>query len=406
MSLDLPAPGLVWNRWALFASALSALGVDDVHRCADDGAHHDDHGGNWCRLVLVEGGRAVIFGYDHEYSETVHLTPSIDLLADAPAWLPWPELVRWQGEDQLGFVYWYENGTWSRVGYPEEDLPDGLLAIARAVLDPERARQQLGEMVFDWGKHERDDPAERSAVAEAATRLLAAAETGALEVADLDGLLGRLPADTVNLTAAMTVAQAAGITPGSGAPPVVPAGTIVPPRRIRVLSEDGHEELVRSAMREEPERQRPEPTPGAELAALVDLVRAQAPAEDGCCTLIVGVTDSSLGTQPGPRPPRALAGRQTDWAGFDEITHSVRALRKAETHPQYGRWFFLRLATTTDGYTVERRHDSWPDWFPAKRYTLSLTDLRSELARRAPEYHPSWTPLLDPEVAWREVPGS
>lgn len=106
MRIDLPEPDLLWTRWALFATALTTLGYDDVYWCADDGAHHDDHGGNWSRLVRVDGGRAVLFGYDHEYSDTVDATPPIDLLAGAPAWLPWPELLRHVADDQLGYVHW------------------------------------------------------------------------------------------------------------------------------------------------------------------------------------------------------------------------------------------------------------------------------------------------------------
>ncbi|WP_285789213.1 hypothetical protein [Micromonospora sp. NBRC 101691] len=398
-----PPPHLLWNRWALFASALAALGVHDVYWCAADGAHHDDHGGNRSRLVLVDGGRAVLFGYDHEYSDTAAATPPIDLLDGAPAWLPWPELLRWQADDQLGYVYWYDDGVWSRVPYPD-DVSDGLVATARSVLDAERARLELVDVVFEWGEHGRDDPAERDDVAGAATRLLAAAEARALDAGHLSGLLGRLPADAVDLPAALAVADAAGITPDAVAPPVVPAGTAVPGRRVRALSVDGHEDLVRAAMREESERRRTEPEHRPELDALAAWVRGQAPAGDGRCTLLVAATDTSLATQRGPQPPRALIG-ETDWQGFRELSGLTRALRTAETHPEEGRWFFLRLTTTPEGHAVERRYDSWPDWYPSPRYDMHLGDLRTELDRRAPRYRPSWAPLLDPEVAWRDVPG-
>ncbi|MEU4566786.1 hypothetical protein [Micromonospora sp. NPDC023956] len=403
MPPDLPPPDLLWNRWALFASALTALGVDDVYWCAADGAHHDDHGGNRSRLVLVDGGRAVLFGYDHEYSDTVTATPPIDLLAGAPAWLPWPELLRWQADDELGYAYWYDDGAWSRVPYPD-DLPDGLAATAGSVLGSEQARLELVDVVFEWGRHDRDDPTERDDVAGSAAQLLAAAEARALDAEALAGLLGRLPAHAVDLTAALAVADAAGITPGR-TPPAVPAGTTVPDRRVRTLSVDGHEDLVRAAMREEPERQRPEPARCPELDALVEWVRAQAPAGDGRCTLLVAATDTSLGTQRGPQPPRALTG-ETDWQGFRELSGLTRALRTAETHPEGGRWFFLRLTTTPQGYAVERRYDSWPQWYPSPRYDLHLGDLRAELDRRTPGYHPSWAPLLAPGTAWREVAGT
>src|SRR4051794_38636246 len=102
----------MWVRWSTFAATFAALGHDDVWSVGPGGAHHDDGGGNWAHLALIEGGRAVLYGYDHEYSETVDADPPIDLLAEAPGWLPWAELIRLQGEDQLGYVLWFDAGAW------------------------------------------------------------------------------------------------------------------------------------------------------------------------------------------------------------------------------------------------------------------------------------------------------
>lgn len=34
------------------------------------GAEIDDHGGNWAAMTFPGGGRAVFFGFDHEYCQT------------------------------------------------------------------------------------------------------------------------------------------------------------------------------------------------------------------------------------------------------------------------------------------------------------------------------------------------
>ncbi|WDZ85268.1 hypothetical protein [Micromonospora cathayae] len=396
MRTDICEPDLLWTRWGLLSAALTALGHDDVYWCAADGAHHDDHGGNWARLVRVDGGRAVLFGYDHEYSDTVDATPPVDLLAGAPAWLPWPELLRYVADDQLGYVHWYDR-EWSRVPYPA-GLADGLTATVGALLDADRLEGQLSDVVTEWGGHEPAGPAERDDLARAAARLRVAAEARTLDPADLTGLLGRLRHRTVDLAAALTVAADAGLTPGS-ALPSVPAGTEVPRRRIRQLSGTQHEELVRAAMRAATERQRPPTAPTAELTALVDWVRGHTPDGDGRCLLLVEVTDTGLRPVPGPRPPAGVFG--DGWTAFRELAGLVRQLRAAEAHPEHGRWFHLRLETTPDGYAVERYYDTVPDWLPADdRHPIWLDALRQEMDRRTPEFRPTWAARLAPEVAW------
>src|SRR5690242_12936793 len=87
--IDLPAPMVLWARWAVQAAALTAVSRDGGERDGGRGRHHGRPRGNRGRLALVDGGGAVLFGYDHEYSATVDLDPPLDLLAGAPDWLPW-----------------------------------------------------------------------------------------------------------------------------------------------------------------------------------------------------------------------------------------------------------------------------------------------------------------------------
>ncbi|MFG1844210.1 hypothetical protein [Micromonospora carbonacea] len=405
MLIDIADPDTLWARWGAHAAALAALGHHDVWWCDADGAHHDDHGGNWARLVLVEGGRAVLFGYDHEYSDTTWASPPLDLLAGAPAWLPWPELTRFAEEDQLGYVHWYDAGGWARVAYPEPNLGDGLSATAGPVLDGDRARRELLDVVFEWGGHDAADEAERADVTAAADRLLAAAVAGLVDAAALDGLLGRLRPDRVDVAAGLAMAARAGLTPGT-ARPEVPASVEAPPRRVRVLSDDQHDELVWAAMRAAAETPRPAPTPTAELAALVDWARRRAPAGDGRCALVVQVTDSALSQHDGDPAPAPRPG-EDDWTAFREAGELVRRLRAAEADPAHGRWIFLRLRTTADGFTVDRCYDSWPEWLPHHgRGGPWRGELQAELDRRSPEFRPPWSVLLAPEVAHLGPPPS
>jgi len=82
----------------------------------------------------------------------------------------------------------------------------------------------------------------------------------------------------------------------------------------------------------------------------------------------------------------------------------VRALRAAESDPRYGRWLFLRVEVSTNGVQVERRYDSWPDWWPDDGVSGPWRmNLQEEMDRRVATWRPAWTALLDPEVAYRPV---
>ncbi|MGC4891865.1 hypothetical protein [Micromonospora sp. DT227] len=396
-TVDLAGPAVLWGRWGVLGATLAALGHDDVWWIDADGAHHDDHGGNWGRLVLVADDRAVLFGYDHEYSDTVDASPPIDLLAGAPAWLPWAELVRHADDDQLGYVYWHEHGDWHRVRYPDR-VADGLPQTVGAVLDADRARRELAEVVFEWAGHDVDGEAERVDVATHADRLLAAAAGHSVDAAALTGLLGRVRSVPVDLDAALASAARAGLTPGTVVP-VVPANAEVPHRRVRTLSETQHERLVWAAMGEADELPRPEPAGTGALAALVDWARLRAPGADGRSSVVVEALDGAMRRIPGECCPVDRPGD-----GFRDLFTLVGELRAAEADARHGRWIFLRVATTSDGFSVERRYDSWPDWMGSRDSGPWLSHLRTEMRSRAAEFRPPWTALLDPDVAHLPTP--
>ncbi|NUT95721.1 MAG: proteophosphoglycan 5 [Saccharothrix sp.] len=153
VEVDLPDPLRLRGRWAAFAAVCAARGWGD--NCHADGPvwHYDDGGGNWADLHHVGGGRAILLGHDHEYSETYYATAAeyfeeeeTDLLAGAPDW--WSPPVRAViGEGKwIGFVYGFEDGRWWRAPY---DLDDGFESVDLPALDARRCREAITEFTQD-----------------------------------------------------------------------------------------------------------------------------------------------------------------------------------------------------------------------------------------------------------------
>jgi hypothetical protein len=399
--VDLPAPGVLWTRWATLAAALSAIGFEDVWSVDDTGAHHDDGGGNWAHLALIEGGRAVLYGYDHEYSATADADPPVDLLDGAPGWLPWDDLVRCAAGDQLGYVVWHDGECWQRVDYPGGEQ-DGLASTAGAVLDEQATLAELEEFVFEWGEHDVDSAAERADVRAAAVRLLAAGARRELDGTALAGLLARLDEPDLDTAAGQAVAVRGGLAEGTAVPETAP-GRRPARRRVRKLSDHEHDLLIWAAMHDEPERHRAEPVPTGELGALVTWMRGRAPGGDGRCSLRVYADGNSLAAQPGRFAPADRPG-EGRFGAFGALSDLVRRLRAAEAGEGSGSWLFLHVETTAHKVTVERRYDSWPPWWEDNGISGPWrSNLRTEVHSREPRWWPSWAPLLDPEVAYRSV---
>ncbi len=399
IDVDLPAPGLLWTRWATLAATLTGLGYADVWYVDDHGAHHDDHGGSWARLALVDGARAVLFGYDRDHSATASADPPIDLLTGAPDWLPWDDLTRLAEADELGFVVWHEQGRWSRTRY-RDAVGDGLVQTVGAVLSTENTLLELSEIVTEWGQYELRTPAERDEVRAAGEHLLASAVRGQVDRDGLQRLLGRLTEPALDPAAALVAAGRGGITAGTR-PPRIPAGHRPSMRRVRKLSQGEHDRLVWAAMHDAGELSRPDPPHTDEQDALAAWMRRRSPAGDGVCTVLVYADTTSLSMQPGEHPPAERPGEDR-FAAFRELSELIRALRRAESDPRYGRWFFLRVATTATTVRVERCYDSWPSWWADDGVSGPWrTNLEEEMAARSRAWRPSWVRLLNPEVAYR-----
>ncbi|MEU4621367.1 hypothetical protein AB0G04_15530 [Actinoplanes sp. NPDC023801] len=379
--VDLPAPGLLWTRWATLSATYTAMGrlgwsIDER------GAVRDRVDGSWARFALLDGRRAVLYGHHREDSATTRADPPIDLLTGAPDWLPWDSLSPLAERDGLGFVIWHENGRWSRVRY-RDGLDDGMTALAGRLLTGESTIVALS----------------RFGPRAAAERLLFAAVRAEVSAGYFSDLLTDPPPD---LAAAMVTAVRGGLVPGSTAPRIDP-GRRPPMRRIRRLSQGEHDRLVWSAMRDSVELSRRAPPTTAELDTLVSWLQDRAPRGDGRCSLLAYADATSFSVQPGDRPPADRPDEER-YAGFRRLTELVRALRRAESDPRYGRWLFLRVETTATGVRVERRYDSWPLWWRDDGVSGPWrTNLSEEMDARLPAYRPSWVSLLDPEVAYRPL---
>lgn len=383
--VDLPAPGLLWTRWATLGAVLAAAGRDAVWSIDDRGAGHDDGAGGWARLALLDGRRAVVHGHHREHSATTRSDPPLDLLTGAPDWLPWDELSPLAEADRLGFVIWHESGRWSRVRY-RDGVHDGMTDVLAPLLTGDRAARALSAMIPGGS-------------VEAASRLLVSAVRGTPAPAGFAALVG----ETADSVAALAVMSRAGLVPGTRPPRIAP-GRRPPMRRVRRLSQGEHDRLVWAAMHDATELRRPAPPGTGELDALVGWLRDRSPQGDGDCTLLAYADATSFSSQPGARPPADRPG-EARFASFRRLTELVRALRRAESDPRYGRWLFLRVETTATGVRVERRYDSWPAWWHDDGVSGPWrTNLREEMDARLPAYRPSWVVLLDPEVAYRPTP--
>ncbi|MFJ8630791.1 hypothetical protein [Streptomyces sp. NPDC093568] len=172
---DLPPGQVLWARWALLAAVEATAEKEQTpshHRIGrwidEAGLHWDDAGCTWWILSDRGEGRFVLYGED-ESSDVKWHEPPVDMLAGAPNWLPYEELRDRLEGNELGCVYWYENGAWSRASYPDTLQDDGLDCGVSCFVDRGRLLGELEDHIDDSG----DGPS--------ADSLLADAEEGRLE---------------------------------------------------------------------------------------------------------------------------------------------------------------------------------------------------------------------------------
>jgi hypothetical protein len=148
--IDLPAPMAMRGRWAAVAAVVAARGWGRM--CHADGPvwHFDDSGGNWVELHHVGGGRAVLVGHDHEYSDTYYGEAATyfgeeetDLLAGAPAWWAGPVRVDAAEGRWVGFVYGFDGAAWARAPY---DVQDGFQQVGLPAVSDEGCHDLVAEL--------------------------------------------------------------------------------------------------------------------------------------------------------------------------------------------------------------------------------------------------------------------
>lgn len=216
-------------------AAVEALVPDDIgdpfFSLHGDSVTHDDSGGNHWTLTLVADGRAVLSGCDHEASTTRDREPPLDLLADAPPWLPLSRLSVVQQARELGFVYWYDT-AWHRIPYAADVRDDGLASTVGRTVDMRKLvggvsdvvlGYKLGECIDDDDEHAESalDEAVRRAQDGALEKMVRQARERALAPLSFAWLSGPWDLDT---TAALDIARRAGLTHDSTGAPRVPTG--------------------------------------------------------------------------------------------------------------------------------------------------------------------------------------
>ncbi|WP_245847254.1 hypothetical protein [Dietzia natronolimnaea] len=160
--IDLPRPEKLAPRWSALAAVLAAYGPRwaESAYATDSTWHYDDGGGNWADIRFAGEGRAVLLGYDHEYSTTYFRAaaeyfgePETDLLAGCPAW--WAEAIgdyleRIDSEGMwIGFIYGFDGGTWTRAEYDDDD---GFTSLNLPALDDRAVLPQItGQLTMSIG---------------------------------------------------------------------------------------------------------------------------------------------------------------------------------------------------------------------------------------------------------------
>ncbi|MFF8828734.1 hypothetical protein [Streptomyces sp. NPDC015131] len=211
---DLESPARLWARAVTFALVEGA--------CEDGtGEHALDEHGLWChstgacgwwRLTVLDDGRAVFVGQDPDGSRTHIDGEQIDFLAGGPEWLPWEQLRDDARGNLFGFVYWWDDGSWHRIAYPERLGDDGLDGAAPWVGSEEEFRSLAAVLA-----HAEDTmtPEQEKALHGALTGFRERAEERTVDEAAVATLLAALLPGGVpleRLGAALDLAVRAGLT--------------------------------------------------------------------------------------------------------------------------------------------------------------------------------------------------
>ncbi|MFI0446878.1 hypothetical protein [Actinomadura sp. 6N118] len=394
--ITLPDADELWAEAAALA-VLPALipGMEPMgFGLVSGGLRSGDVGNGWWGMSWVEGGRAVVYGYDNDGSQTRAQVLPIDLLAGGPGWLPWEWLHKTiRHAEILAFVYWWDGESWARTPYPE-GMNDG------AGCGSGGADDRYWELAEEYS----------DAVA-AYNALVNACRARTVDRAVIEALISPLDAETVaeeldvddaegifDIDGALAVAEEIGVRPGSDRPEL-PAGNGEPPgRRVFVIEPAQARSIVGAAMSAAREAERPAPAAGDALNDVVEWMRANGHEE---------IRAAFIGH---PRHPFALRhANDTEWLD-EKFSELLNAWREEEGDDRLGRWLYVRVHAPLDAVNVERAYDHRPAFWKGFYVHEPLDRLREEMARRDAAWRPGWASMLDvdyfkdgapPDLCWR-----
>ena len=127
VEMSLPTPKAMRSGWAALAAVLASRGWKKVIYATSNQWQYHDGGGNWVILRKIDRDKILMFGYDHEYTETYFReaaeyfqSEETDLLSGAPEW--WSQdLWTAEFENWVGFIYGWDGLKWKRAVYDKED---------------------------------------------------------------------------------------------------------------------------------------------------------------------------------------------------------------------------------------------------------------------------------------------
>ncbi|MEU8221824.1 hypothetical protein [Kribbella sp. NPDC048915] len=147
--VDLDDPEELRARWTALAAVAHATGFDRRWYADADGYHHQDESASVLRMVRLGEGRAVLWGFHTQHSQTA----GENLLDGSPDWIGQPEVRQRQDAGELGFVYGAFNGSWARASYPGdpwEPVEDGFAPIGAWITSDEATADVMSEWVAAW----------------------------------------------------------------------------------------------------------------------------------------------------------------------------------------------------------------------------------------------------------------
>lgn len=341
---DLPTAEDLWWSWAVLAATDRSIGGDTWSLDVDDHTLRLDRPGGWLRMQRLEGGRAVLWGYD-DYSADDARAHGLDVLDGAPGWARSDVLTRSVRTEGAGFLAWQAHGEWDTS---TPDLDDG----ADLLLDPLRNADSVGHTAVALSS---------SIVPAHLHQLLSGARTGHLDEADWAAYLGNAGDPQPGLELLRNADDEAQLTAQGSA-------------RTRLR------QTVHAQMREATERERvvvERPAVLVQWSRITDLPVAFEHA-------VMVDQDRLLPATTNTGPPEQFALT---------LTNVLRQLHHDEASDESGAWLFARVVYDGRAVSLDRAFDHWPAWF-TDDHGPSLEGLAWEMDQRHPDWRPGWASML------------